>query len=291
MADFQIIDAHVHLWEPRARDWYPDLHAYAEHLDKPVLLERHLFADYLDRESPVALAGIVHVSATTGRHAYLDEAQWLDKELDTRPTASVTIGTVDPRLEADDLLAHLDRQAESPRFRGIRVFSGLEPGSAACEAILSWLAGRGLVFDLVADPATLPAWVRTLEAFPDLTVVLEHLGSPEGAEPEAMARWVTATREAARATGWMCKFSGLGMLLPEFTTASVRPWLESAVDVWGWDRLLFGSNMPMDAMTVGHEELLDTVLELVTSTATASEAHRFFDDNARRTYDLPPANR
>ncbi|WP_243772893.1 amidohydrolase family protein [Actinomadura barringtoniae] len=286
MDEVQIVDAHVHLWEPGARDWYPDLHAYAAHLGKPVLLERHLLADYLAHQPSVGVAGIVHVSATTAPHAYLDEARWLEGELGSEPVASVTIGTVDPELPVGELVAHLDRQAQSPRFRGIRVFGGLKPGSAACDAILSWLAERGLVFDLVADPGTLSTWVRTLEAFPDLSVVLEHLGSPGDVSPEGRARWADEMGEAARATDWLCKFSGLGMVLSEFDRDSVRPWLEAAVDAWGWDRLLFGSNMPMDAMTVSHEGLLDTVVGLVTSTGTTSEGRRFFSENARQVYTL-----
>lgn len=198
--------------------------------------------------------------------------------------------SVDPRLPVADLLAHLDLQAEDPRFRGVRVFGGLEPGSAAGDAILSWLDRRGLVFDLVAGPASLPAWVRALEAFPDLTVVLEHLGSPEDAGQDGRARWAGAMRKAAAATGWTCKFSGLGMLLTEITADAVRPWLELAVDAWGWERLVFGSNMPMDAITVSHEGLLGTVRELVASTAGAADAHRFFYDNARRAYGLPVAD-
>lgn len=287
MADSQIIDSHAHLWEPRERDWYPVLHGYAERFGRPVLLDRHLLADYLANQPSATVAGLVHVSATTNGHTYLDEARWVEEELGTAPVASATIGTVDPALPAADLVAHLDRQAESPRFRGVRVYRGLEPGSAAAGVILSWLDGRGLVFDLAAAAASLPEWARTLEAFPDLTVVLEHLGSPGDASPDGMARWAAAMREAARSTTWTCKFSGLGMLLPEITAQSVRPWLESAADAWGWERLMFGSNMPMDALAVDHEGLLGAVRAPVAALADADEARRFFYENARRAYDLP----
>lgn len=125
---------------------------------------------------------------------------------------------------------------------------------------------------------------RAVIAEDNLPVVLEHLGSPADTGEDGRARWADAMRETARATGWTCKFSGLGMVLPEITPATVRPWLDAAVDAWGWDRLMFGSNMPMDAMAVGHEALLGAMLGLV---GLSPDAHRFFYENARRAYTLP----
>lgn len=288
MTELPIVDAHVHLWEPRARDWYPALDHFAAQANAPVLLERHLLDDY-QAAMPGPVAGLVHVSATTAPHAYLDEARWLEEELANSPVPAVTIGTVDPALDPSTQRAHLEQQAARERFRGIRVFGGLEPGSAAATEILGWLQERGLVFDLVADLETLPRWVRALEPFSDLAVVLEHLGSPSGVDEASHARWAQVVRETAGATGWSCKVSGLGMVLPEVTGDTVRPWLEVAVDAWGWDRLMFGSNMPIDAMSTTHRDLVATMRRLVDDSADPAGARAFFHDNACRVYGLPIA--
>lgn len=288
MTELPIVDAHVHLWEPRARGWYPELDRFAARANVPVLLERHLLDDYR-AAMPRPVAGLVHVSATTAPHAYLDEARWLEDELAGSPVPAVTIGTVDPALDPSTRRAHLDQQAALERFRGIRVFGGLEPGSAAASEILGWLNERGLVFDLVADAETLPHWVRALEPFTELTVVLEHLGSPPGIDEGSRARWARAMRETADATGWSCKVSGLGMVLPEVSGDTVRPWLEVAVDAWGWERLMFGSNMPMDAMSTTHRDLVATMEALVDTAGDRADARAFFHDNAARLYRLPVA--
>jgi L-fuconolactonase len=289
MTELPIVDAHVHLWEPRARGWYPALDRFAVQANAPVLLERHLLDDY-QAAMPGPVAGLVHVSATTAPHAYLDEARWLEEEFADSPVPAVTIGTVDPGLDPSTLRAHLDQQAARERFRGIRVFGGLEPGSAAATEILGWLQERGLVFDLVADVETLPRWVRALEPFTDLTVVLEHLGSPSALDEASRVRWAQVMSETAGATGWSCKVSGLGMVLPEVTGDTVRPWLEVAGGTWGWSRLMFGSNMPMDAMSTTHRELVATMRGLVAEAAGPADARAFFHDNACRVYGLRAAS-
>ncbi|KAB2812979.1 amidohydrolase family protein [Pimelobacter simplex] len=282
-----IVDAHAHLWDPAAHPWYPGLQAFAEHAASPWLLDRHRYADYAAHHPGVTLAGLVHVSAATAPHAYLDEARWLEEELAAADVPAVTIGTVDPLLPAAEIVAHLDQQAAHERFRGARVYGALEPDSPATPVLLDWLAERGLVFDLVASPGSLPAWVDVLAQRPGLSVVLEHLGTPHDVSPEGIAAWAATMRDVAAGTDWVCKFSGLGMVLPEVTPDTVRPWLDGAVAAWGWDRLLFGSNMPIDSLHVAHTDLLRTIVPLVQSVASPDESARFFADNTRAAYRLP----
>lgn len=282
-----IVDAHAHLWDPAAHSWYPGLHAFAEQAAAPWLLDRHRYADYAEHHHGVTLAGLVHVSATTAPHAYLDEARWIEEELSAADVPAVTIGTVDPQLPAAEMVAHLDRQAASERFRGARVYGELEPDSAATPVLLDWLAERSLVFDLVASPGTLPTWVKVLARRPGLSVVLEHLGTPADPTAEGRTAWAADMREVAGSTDWVCKFSGLGMVLPSVTAETMRPWLEDAVAAWGWDRLLFGSNMPIDSLRVSHVDLLGRIVPLVQSMASSEEIARFFAANTRAAYRLP----
>ncbi|WP_436701403.1 amidohydrolase family protein [Nocardioides sp. BYT-33-1] len=282
-----IVDAHAHLWDPAANPWYPRLHSFAEATASPWLLDRHRYVDLAAHHPGLTLAGVVHVAASSAPHAYLDEARWLDAERAGAPVPIVSIGTVDPQLPVAELVAHLDEQATYGHLRGIRVFPGIEPDAPGTAPLLDWLAERGLVFDLVATPGSLPAWATLLAGRPGLRVVLEHLGSPHDLSPDGYAAWRAAMRRAAAETDWRCKFSGLGMVLPTVTGTTLRPWLEDAVAAWGWDRLLFGSNMPIDSRRVRHPDLLAAIVPLVGELARPAEAARFFADNARAAYRLP----
>jgi len=277
-----IIDSHVHFWDLDAHQWYPQLHGWAEYLGRPGHFRNHLPADYAQAQDAYDVAGLVHVSATTAPHAYLDEAAWLEPVLASFPGHAVMLGTVDPELSSAEIVEHLDRQGASARFRGLRVFEGLQCGSEAARTILAWLDEREAVFDLVTGAQDFAAWADFLAGYPRVRVVLEHLGSPAGADD--LAPWTEAMHRAADTTDWVCKFSGLGMILPDLTVASVEPWLDAAVDAWGWERLAYGSNMPIDTLADSHARLAATVRELVAAKADPGQARAFFHDTANTAY-------
>jgi predicted TIM-barrel fold metal-dependent hydrolase len=53
---------------------------------------------------------------------------------------------------------------------------------------------------------------------------------------------------------------------------------------------MFGSNMPMDAMSTTHRELVATMRGLVADAAGPADARAFFHDNACRVYGLRAAS-
>ncbi|MFI6871691.1 amidohydrolase family protein [Nocardia sp. NPDC050406] len=280
-----VVDAHVHLWDTNRHPWYPQLAEFASHAGKPEIADTFLLPDY-DRAAPATVTGLVHISATTAPHAYLDETRWIDAlAADTaRPIAIV--GSVDPTLEPRAIVDHLDAQAESQRLRGIRVFTGLHPNTPAADTIASWLQDRDAVFDLVATPATMLDWIDFLAGYPNLRVVLEHLGLPGGTDQPARTAWQNALSLAAKETGWQCKLSGLGMICPDFTWPTLEYWLETSIALWGWQRLLFASNMPIDTMAGSYRDLLAAVDRAVAADATDEEADLFYHGTAATTYGL-----
>ncbi|WP_067570449.1 amidohydrolase family protein [Nocardia acidivorans] len=285
MPTIPIVDAHLHLWQTSAHDWYPRLREFGAAGGRPELADDFLLADY-DRAAGAKVAGLVHISATTAPHMYLAEGRWIDGIAETARRPVAIVGTVDPSLPKDDLIAHLEHQAVSPRFRGLRVFAGLSPATPAAETIAAWLQERDGVFDLVAHPHDMLDWIDFLAGYPDLRVVLEHLGLPQGTAPDERTAWHNALSLAAKETQWLCKLSGLGMICPDLSWETLEYWLESSVQLWGWRRLMFGSNMPIDTMAGSYADLLATVDHLVGIDATDQEAEFFYRTNAFDTYRL-----
>ena len=278
------IDAHVHLINVTDHDWYPGLKAWGDAVGVPGLYADFSLADYragTERE----VDGFVHVSATTKPRAYLDETAWVDRLADEHELDLAIIATVDPALGRDEMLADLEQQARSPRFRGLRILDGLEPESATADVVLGWLQERGLLFDLVATPDTMAAWLGVLERFPDLGVVLEHTGWPTATDDAGRAAWQEALRAFATSTPHLCKLSGLGMTTMDLSEASLRPWLEFAIDQLGWGRVAYGSNVPIETMAGSHQQLLAT-LEAVVGEAGRAEQAGFWGANAADTYGL-----
>lgn len=279
----RIIDSHVHLLDVTRHDWYPGLQQMAEAYSLPHLYRDFLLDDYTAAAGATTVNGFVHVSATTKPRAYLDEAEWIERIADDHDLAMVAIGTIDPTLSAAEIQADLEQQAKSDRFRGIRVLYDFAPDSEAAGVVLAWLEERDHILDLVTQPAQLGDWAKRLEGHPRLRVVLEHTGWPEGTEPEHRRTWRTAIRDFAAATEAPCKLSGLGMTTGDLSEPVLGPWLEHAIEQFGWGRVMFGSNMPIETMAGTYRDLL-TTLESVVGQASEGERQRFWADNAAAFY-------
>jgi predicted TIM-barrel fold metal-dependent hydrolase len=242
-------------------------------------------ADHKKAQNVLDVVGVVHVSAVSDPQTYLAEQAWLEGVLDSFDGAAVTIGTVDPQLPATEIVEHLEQLGESPRFRGVRVFfEGFDPGSNAAQTVLSWLNERHAVYDVLASPENVMEWASFLGDYPNVTKVLEHLGTHGAKDPEGFSVWAESMRRVAGETDWLCKFSGLGMHLPDLAPTSVEPWLASAVDAWGWDRLVWGSNNPPDTFADDEQTQSRTMVDLVEAAADEAQAQAFFHDTANRVY-------
>lgn len=279
----QVVDAHVHLWD-LSHPWYPGLQAMADSLGRPDLFPDFGLDEYAHAAGSFPVDRFVHVSAVTAPRAYLDELRWVSGLAEARGVDMRFVGTVDPTLSEVEIRTDLDAQlATTEHFRGVRVLYDFAADSPAAQTVLRWLDDHGLVFDLVTHPDTMGEWIRTLADFPALTVVLEHTGWPTGTDNAARAAWLDSITACARSTSAQCKLSGLGMTTLDLSAGALRPWLEPAIEAFGWERVLFGSNLPIEHMAGRFRDLIDS-LDTIVGEAAASEQDRFYRANALTVY-------
>jgi L-fuconolactonase len=279
-----IVDAHVHWWDIEKNPWYEFIRNIDE-TEGTDLHRNYLPADYRRSIGDAAVAKVVHVSAVVGTQRYLDELRWLDGISEGSGFDVRCVGSVDPTLGATELRAHLAAQLEVGRLRGIRVLAGLEPDSEAARTLADWLIEQELVFDLVARPDTLGGWTRFVAERPQLSVVLEHSGWPLGADEASYRAWERGLTDFAHTTAAAVKISGLAMVTREIGVAAMRPWIECCLDRFGWDRVLFASNFPVDGVAGSYADLLH-VFDEVTKEASNEQRQTFFASNAGRIYHL-----
>lgn len=278
-----IIDAHLHLWD-LDNPWYPGLKQMADALSQPGLYSTFLIDDYRRAAGDLRVERFVHVSAVTAPGTYLDELRWAVERADADGLDMRFVGTVDPSLTPSEITGELDRQREiTDKLAGIRVLYEFEPDSVAAATVLSWLERTGLVFDLVTAPDAMTDWLKTLSRYPGLRVVLEHTGWPAGTTADDQVAWLDAIGRCARDTSASCKVSGLGMTTLDLTQNTLRPWVERAIEVFGWDRVIFGSNIPIEHMAGTYTQLQDS-LDGILASATPDQRRKFYHDNAFSTY-------
>lgn len=294
------VDAHFHLWDidrfryPWLSDPGGEQYAFDYVLD-------HWLADVGD----VDLLAAVHVQAEMD-HALdpVTETAWLAElfEGQTRPTTPIVcVGYAD--LRASDLEDVLDRHAEHAIFRGVRQELWCDPESQRSDILrhnllddpmwargLAQLAPRELSFDLLAWPHQLDQAAKVFREVPELVVVLEHVGLPP-ADRDGRSEWRHAiTRFAHEVPNAYLKISALSFFAPTWSAEAIGAVLTEALEVFGPERCLLGSNFPVDRSAVTYGQLWED-LERWTASLSPAEQHHVRVENALRAYRIEPGAR
>ncbi|WP_328989946.1 amidohydrolase family protein [Kribbella sp. NBC_01245] len=151
---------------------------------------------------------------------------------------------------------------------------------------LAAVAEAGLAYDLLTKPPHLPAAIRTVQALPELTFVLDHISKPQIATGE-LEPWASGLRELASYPNVTCKLSGMvtEASWTDWTIDDLRPYADTVLDAFGPDRVMFGSDWPVCLLAASYDEVVATAEDL-TSSLTETEREAVFGTTARRVYGL-----
>ena len=273
-----IVDAHHHLWTA-GYAWLADASLDAIRRDYTVEdLRGHLRTAGVDRT--------VLVEAGRGDDAETTEFLAL---ADATPEIAGVVGwasLTDPGLAAT-LAAHRSGPG-GHLLVGVRdqvqAFPDdhLERGDV--RAGLRTVAAAGLVNELVVRAGQLPSVVGVLDAMPGASFVLDHLGKPGvAAGAQGLARWRPVAAEIARRPNVVAKLSGLVAEADwaSWTVADLRPFVQAALELFGPERLMFGSDWPVCEVAATYEQTMDAVVEIL-----GGRPADIFGATAVRTYRL-----
>jgi L-fuconolactonase len=275
-----IVDAHHHVWDPRARP-----HTWLD--SYPALRRAFSMADYgrVRDGHGVTASVLVQVLAATA-----ETEEFLALAAGGHQIAGV-VGWAD--LTAPDLPGQLARLRELPggsKLVSIRHLVQDEPDAdwLARPEVLRGLAAvgaAGLSYDLLVRPAQLPAAIRAVSALDEVQFVLDHGGKPEIArgltEP-----WDRLTAGLAARPNVTCKLSGLVTEAgPGWDAARIAPYADHLIGVFGPARLMFGSDWPVCTLAAGYGDVLGLARELLAQLSPA-ERDAVLGGNAVRAYRL-----
>jgi len=276
-----IIDTHVHFYDPgrpQGVPWPPKTDAL---LNRTVLPQ-----DYRMQTVPQPVNGVVVVEASP----WVEDNQWI---LDLAAQDPMIVGLVgNLPIGTTAFGGHLKRLAANPLFRGVRIRDGsLEEGlkNRLFLRDMCDLAERGLCFDVHSPSAWVEQAVPLARAVPELRLVVNHVANAPvtgGPPPEV---WRHLMLRLAEQPNLFMKVSGL----VEGTKRSsgdapvdasfYQPVLDVLWDVFGPDRLIYGSNWPVS----GRFAQLATVQTIITAffAAKGQEAlDKVFWKNAMSAY-------
>jgi predicted TIM-barrel fold metal-dependent hydrolase len=270
-APSRIVDTHVHFYDPRRPQGVPWPPKNDRLLYKPVLPP-----EYTTLVQPLGVTGAIVVEASP----WLDDNQWL---LDLAKDHPVIVGVVG-NLQSDGFARNLGRFARNPLFRGIRLGGGalareLRNGN------LRLLAEADLSLDAIGNAAMLQTLVTVSDELPELRIAINHMpAEPAGwvADPSARA----AARELAQRPRVYAKVSGvLGRVDDTVSTdpSDYRAALDEIRDMFGPDRVMYGSNWPVSDRLAPYAAVLNVVRKYFTA-AGADAAEKYFWRNSGACY-------
>ena len=262
-----IVDAHQHFWQVGRFD-YPWMTS-----DLGVL-----YRDYLPSAPHSGVDQIVVVQASNS----LSETRWLLSLADEHEFIAGVVGWVDL---IDGQFAGLPKH---PKLKGVRHLVESEPADdwlvqPAVIAGLRRLAGLGLSYDLLVHTRHLRPVRTVAEKCPDLRLVIDHLAKPPIAK-HGFEEWAREFEPLAEYPNMYCKLSGLVTEANwnSWTTDELRPYVEYAMELFGPERLMFGSDHPVCLLAASYDRVLESFQEIV-----SNEYHGLiFCENARNFYRL-----
>ncbi|MBF9254918.1 amidohydrolase family protein [Pontibacter sp. 172403-2] len=148
------------------------------------------------------------------------------------------------------------------------------------------LARYGYTYDILIFPDQLAYTQSFVAAFPDQPFVIDHLAKPR-IKDNGYDAWKQRIRAFAGYENVYCKVSGM------VTEANWKGWkkedfsryLDTLVDTFGTERLLYGSDWPVCLLAATYEEMLGIVTDYFSSFSQAEQA-KLFGRNAASFYHL-----
>jgi predicted TIM-barrel fold metal-dependent hydrolase len=307
----RICDPHHHLWDR------PDSHYLVEQLrDDLATVPQVARTVFVECSAWYRDAGPEHLRA-------VGETEWVAahaRELHGGEMIEGIVAATDLRLgerTEQALDAHIE--ASGGRFRGIRHRATWDPSPRVRpsqpdpgEGLLldrdfrrgfARLHALGGVFDAWVYFPQLPEVADLARAFPEATIVLNHLGGPITLGPYSdraavLDQWRPLIADVATCPNVVLKVGGIGMPLygttwhkqdaPPSAEEVARFWVDwvaFAIDGFGPDRCMLESNFPVDRLSMPYASLWEA-MDILTDGYSPSERAALFHDTAVRTYSL-----
>lgn len=284
MPNFPIVDSHVHLYDVD-RLPYPWLQRV------PRINRTYSLADFDAARGAVQVEQIVFAEVLVGDGLHLEEARFVQEQADRDPRLSGMIAFA-PVEKGAAVEADLAALAQFRVLRGIRRLIEVEhdPTVALEPRFLEGVrcVGRhGLPFDICVKHWGIVVALELARRCPDVRFVLDHLGKP-GIKHGLREPWWGQMRELAALPNVVCKVSGVISEADhdDWTPEQVKPYITHAIECFGFDRVLFGSDWTVAELTHSYGAWVDIVDDVVAG-CSESELRRLYRDNAIQSYKLP----
>jgi L-fuconolactonase len=283
MPEFPIIDGHVHLYDTQRL-------RYGWLKNVPRIDRTYLMADFDAARGPVQVEKIVFAEVDVDPGLHIEEAAFVQEMSDADPRLAGMVAHA-PVEKGEAVEGDLHALKAFPVLRSIRRLIEKEQNPAIClePGFIAGVraVGRfGLTFDICIKHFAMVFAIELVRRCPEVTFVLDHIGKP-GIKYGLREPWWSQMRELAALPNVVCKISGVVTEADHatWTRPQIKPYVAHAIECFGFDRVMWGSDWTVSELTHGYPEWVEIVDEVVQG-ATEAERRKLYRDTAIRTYRL-----
>ena len=273
------VDAHQHFWIYNQEEY--------KWIDESLVkLRRNFLPAHLNRELK---RNSIDFCVTVQARQTLQETKWLLELAQNNLFIKGIVGWVD--IKSSSLEQDLEKFAVYRNFKGVRHVLQDEDDDRYMLRLdfkqgLRQLEKYGLAYDILIYSRHIK-YVSTLAGeFPNQKFIIDHLAKPLIKEGK-IELWKKDIRKLAKADNVFCKLSGM---VTEANWNSWRqedfvPYMETLLEFFGPNRLLFGSDWPVCTVAAKYEQVLGIVTNFISSLSQVEQAH-IMGQNAIDFYNL-----
>jgi L-fuconolactonase len=278
------IDAHHHLWRYNPADygWIDE--------DMQALRRDFLPADLTAAMATASIDGTIAVQA----RQTLDETRFLLDLADANPAIRGVVGWAP--IAGEDFPACMEQFDGRAKLKGLRhVIQGEKDEHYILRedfnSGIRTLAGSGLIYEILIYERHLADTIYFVDEHPDQPFVLDHIAKPLIAGA-VLQPWASRMMELGERDNVWCKLSGLvteadwrAQGKSSWTAETLKPYLDVAVEAFGPERLMAGSDWPVCLLAADYAQWFQVLRDYF---APFSEAERaaVFGNTAVDVYGL-----
>jgi L-fuconolactonase len=283
MQKFPVTDSHLHLFDNQLLD-------YAWLSSLPQLNKPHTLADMQLATTEYDVDAFVFVQAECAPEQALAEVDWVTSLAaeDARIAGIVARAEVEKGLL---VFSDLEVLKKNPLVKGVRrlIQSEMDPFFCMQPDFIDGvrlLSQFDFTFDICIKPQQIPQAIYLVTECPKVQFVLDHMGKPNIANNQ-LEPWREHLAALAALPNVVCKLSGLISEAKQgsWQVSDLQPFVDYAIERFGTDRILFGSDWPVVNLGASYQRWLDTIFELLKNFPVA-DMRKMLTENAHKIYHM-----
>jgi L-fuconolactonase len=275
----ETIDAHHHLWRynPAEYGWIDE--------EMAALRRDFLPKDLIEAMVTAEIDGTIAVQA----RQTLEETRWLLDQADDGEAIRGVVGWAP--IAGEEFPACMEAFDGREKLKGLRHVIQSEKDEHYIlredfNSGIRTMAGSGLVYEILIYERHLEDAIYFVDEHPDQPFVLDHVAKPLIAGG-LLEPWASRMMELGQRQNVWCKVSGMVTEAnwKAWTPETLKPYLDVAVEAFGPERLMAGSDWPVCLVASGYAQWFE-VLRNYFAPFSESERAAVFGGTAIEVYGL-----